>query len=141
LGKACSATLAHFVLEERLHVLGIVGCVLCIVGSINIVLYAPQERAIVSVKDVWLLATESAFLLYVTAVAVSVLLLIFYYVPRYGHTHILIYLGICSLMGSLSVPSMFVLNFSHSKNEPSSLSAASYAWYCLQFFQNNSILL
>jgi hypothetical protein len=66
LGKACSATLAHFVLEERLHVLGIVGCVLCIVGSINIVLYAPQERAIVSVKDVWLLATESGrFLCYV----------------------------------------------------------------------------
>ncbi|KAH8956066.1 hypothetical protein BDL97_07G018900 [Sphagnum fallax] len=104
-----SATLAHFVLEERLHVLGIVGCVLCIVGSINIVLYAPQERAIVSVKDVWLLATESAFLLYVTAVAVSVLLLIFYYVPRYGHTHILIYLGICSLMGSLSVMSVKAL--------------------------------
>lgn len=46
------------VLKERLHLLGIVGCVLCIVGSTTIVLHAPQERAIESVKDVWVLATE-----------------------------------------------------------------------------------
>lgn len=38
--------------------LGILGCVLCIVGSTTIVLHAPQERTIESVKDVWLLATE-----------------------------------------------------------------------------------
>ena len=46
------------ILKERLHFLGIVGCVLCIVGSTTIVLHAPKERTIESVKDVWLLATE-----------------------------------------------------------------------------------
>jgi len=56
--SGCSAALAHVVLKERLHLLGIVGCVLCIVGSTTIVLHAPQERTIESVKDVWLLATE-----------------------------------------------------------------------------------
>ncbi len=54
----CSAALAHVVLKERLHTLGIVGCVLCIVGSTTIVLHAPMEQTIDSVEKVWGLATE-----------------------------------------------------------------------------------
>lgn len=54
----CSAVLAHFILKERLHIFGIVGCVLCLVGSVSIVLHAPLERKIESVMDVWYLATE-----------------------------------------------------------------------------------
>ncbi|KAG0582541.1 hypothetical protein M758_3G067100 [Ceratodon purpureus] len=104
-----SAALAHVVLKERLHLLGIVGCVLCIVGSTTIVLHAPQERAIESVKDVWLLATEPAFLLYTCFVVTVVLVLIFHYVPQFGHTHVMVYIAICSLMGSLSVMSVKAL--------------------------------
>ena len=54
----CSAALAHAILQEKLHTFGILGCVLCVVGSITIVLHAPQERDIDSVKEVWDLATE-----------------------------------------------------------------------------------
>ncbi|KAH9556705.1 hypothetical protein CY35_07G044500 [Sphagnum magellanicum] len=104
-----SAALAHVVLKERLHTLGIVGCVLCIVGSTTIVLHAPMEQTIDSVEKVWGLATEPAFLLYTTAVVAVVLLLIFYYVPQCGHTHVLVYIAICSLMGSLSVMSVKAL--------------------------------
>jgi hypothetical protein len=46
----------------------------------------------------------TAFLLYTMAVIALVLLLIFHYVPQCGHTHVLVYIAICSLMGSLSVP-------------------------------------
>jgi hypothetical protein len=46
----------------------------------------------------------TAFLLYTMAVVALVLLLIFHYVPQCGHTHVLVYIAICSLMGSLSVP-------------------------------------
>lgn len=53
-----SAVLAHFILEEKLHIFGVLGCVLCVVGSTTIVLHAPQERNIHSVKEVWQLATE-----------------------------------------------------------------------------------
>lgn len=53
-----SAVLAHFILEENLHIFGVLGCVLCVVGSVTIVLHAPQERSIQSVKEVWQLATE-----------------------------------------------------------------------------------
>lgn len=54
----CSAVLAHIILRERLHIFGVLGCALCVVGSITIVLHAPQERAIESVTEVWDLATE-----------------------------------------------------------------------------------
>ncbi|KAG6436957.1 hypothetical protein SASPL_101864 [Salvia splendens] len=56
-----SAVLAHFILKEKLHVFGIVGCILCLVGSITIVLHAPFEKDIVSVKQVWHLAIEPGY--------------------------------------------------------------------------------
>lgn len=104
-----SAALAHVMLKERLHVLGVLGCVLCVVGSTSIVLHAPAERQIVSINDVWTLATEPAFLLYSASVTALVMVLIFHFVPRYGNTHVMVYVGICSLMGSLSVMSVKAL--------------------------------
>jgi len=58
-----SAVLADIMLKEKLHIFGILGCVLCVVGSTTIVLHAPQERAIESVAEVWDLATEPGALL------------------------------------------------------------------------------
>ncbi|KAK1295420.1 hypothetical protein QJS10_CPA16g01074 [Acorus calamus] len=101
-----SAVLAHFILKEKLHYLGILGCVMCIAGSVVIVIHAPQERAITSVQEIWNLATQTAFLLYVASVIVLVFVLIFHFAPRYGHSNVLIFTGICSLMGSLSVMSV-----------------------------------
>ena len=56
--------LAHFILNERLHMFGVVGCALCVVGSVDIVLHAPMEKKIDSVSEIWHLATEpgSSFL-------------------------------------------------------------------------------
>ncbi|EPS73206.1 hypothetical protein M569_01549, partial [Genlisea aurea] len=101
-----SAVLAHIILRERLHIFGILGCALCVVGSTTIVLHAPQEREIESVREVWELATEPAFILYATLVIATVVILIYHYVPLYGQTHIWFYIGVCSLVGSLSVMSV-----------------------------------
>ncbi|KAI0530980.1 hypothetical protein KFK09_000529 [Dendrobium nobile] len=98
-----SAALAHIILREKLHIFGILGCVLCVVGSITIVLHAPQEREINSVKQVWDLATEPAFLFYSAAVMVAVFVIVVHFIPQYGQTHIMAYIGVCSLVGSLSV--------------------------------------
>ena len=54
----CSAVLAHLMLNEKLNVFGILGCVLCIVGSMTIVLHAPEEREIVSLLQVWNMALQ-----------------------------------------------------------------------------------
>lgn len=55
---SCSAVLAHIFLDEKLHIFGVLGCILCVVGSTVIVLHAPIEKEIESVHEVWNLATE-----------------------------------------------------------------------------------
>ncbi|KAM7278133.1 hypothetical protein ACFE04_005267 [Oxalis oulophora] len=107
-----SATLAHFILKEKLHLLGVLGCVMCIAGSIVIVIHAPQERPITSVLEIWTMATQPSFLLYVGSVIVLVFILIFHFAPRCGHTNVWVFIGICSLMGSLSVMSVKALGTS-----------------------------
>lgn len=49
------------------------------------------------------LLLPAGFLFYASLVITAVLILIFHYVPQYGQTHIMCYIGICSLIGSLSV--------------------------------------
>ena len=61
----CSAVLAHFLLNERLQRMGIVGCVSCIVGSVVIVIHAPQEHTPTSVEEIWNLATQPGIYEYV----------------------------------------------------------------------------
>lgn len=56
--NSCSAVLAQIILKEKLHPLGILGCVLCIIGSVVIVVHAPQEHPISSVKEIWYMATQ-----------------------------------------------------------------------------------
>ncbi|XVE67114.1 hypothetical protein DITRI_Ditri08aG0134500 [Diplodiscus trichospermus] len=101
-----SACLAHFMLKERIQRMGVVGCVSCIVGSVVIVIHAPEEHTPGSVQEIWTLATEPAFLIYVAAALSIVLALVLHFEPRYGQTNILVYLGICSLIGSLTVVSI-----------------------------------
>lgn len=107
-----SAVLAHFILKERLHKLAVLGCVMCITGSVIIVIHAPQEHPITSVQEIWIMATQPAFLLYVGSVIVLVFILVFHFAPRCGNSNVLVFTGICSLMGSLSVMSVKALGTS-----------------------------
>lgn len=50
--------LADIILKEKLHHLGILGCVMCIAGSIIIVIHAPREQPIKSVQEIWDMATQ-----------------------------------------------------------------------------------
>lgn len=101
-----SAVLAHFLLNEKLRKMGILGCVLCIVGSTVIVLHAPGEHSISSVEEIWDLATQPAFLLYTASAIAVVLVLVLYCEPRYGQTNMMVYIGVCSINGSLTVMSV-----------------------------------
>ncbi|XP_059280343.1 probable magnesium transporter NIPA6 isoform X1 [Lycium ferocissimum] len=101
-----SAVLAHFLLKEKLKKLGVLGCVLCIVGSVVIVLHAPGEHELNSVDEIWALATQPAFLLYTASAVAIALVLVLYCEPRYGQTNIMVYIGVCSIIGSLTVMSI-----------------------------------
>ncbi|KAL2639022.1 hypothetical protein AAZV13_06G145700 [Glycine max] len=101
-----SAVLAHFMLNEKLQKMGMLGCLLCIVGSTVIVLHAPQEKPLSSVEEIWQLALQPAFLLYTASTIAVAFFLILYCAPRFGQTNILVYIGICSIIGSLTVMSI-----------------------------------
>ncbi|KAF0928249.1 hypothetical protein E2562_038986 [Oryza meyeriana var. granulata] len=101
-----SAVLAHFILNEKLQRMGVLGCVLCIVGSTVIILHAPEEETPSSVEQIWHLATQPAFLCYAAFALVVSLILMTHCAPRYGQTNIAVYVGICSVIGSLTVMSI-----------------------------------
>ena len=59
-----SAILSSIFLNEKLGKDGIIGCFLCILGSLTVILHAPEEDAIETVEDVFHHFTQPAFMLY-----------------------------------------------------------------------------
>lgn len=104
-----SAVMAHFILGEKLNVFGVVGCLLCMNGSLTVVLHAPHEKPVESVVQIWAMALKPGFATYALLAILTCAFLIWYVGPRWGNTNILVYLLICSLAGSLSVMSVKAL--------------------------------
>nr|XP_020470850.1 magnesium transporter NIPA2-like [Monopterus albus] len=101
-----SAVLSSYLLGEVLNVIGKLGCVLCVLGSILLVIHAPEEKEVTSLKDMTNKLLEPGFLVYAVAVLVLCAVLILYFCPRCGRSNILIYIGICSLLGAFTVSSV-----------------------------------
>lgn len=59
------------------------------------------------ITHIFLLLPSTAFLIYVVAAVSIMLTLVCHFEPLYGQSNILVYLGICSLAGSLTVMLMF----------------------------------
>lgn len=100
------AVLASFLLKEELGHIGRVGCTLCLLGSLIIVLHAPEDKEITTVDEILHFALQPGFMLYCFTVAVFSVFMIFAVAPRYGRTNPVIYISICSLVGSVSVMSI-----------------------------------
>ncbi|XP_077983834.1 magnesium transporter NIPA2-like isoform X2 [Glandiceps talaboti] len=98
-----TAVLSSFCLNESLNLLGKVGCTLSIVGSTVMVIHAPQEATVDTLDELARMMQAPGFIVYATAVFTSSMILIFYTAPRHGQTNILVYITICSVIGSLSV--------------------------------------
>ncbi|KWU41834.1 DUF803-domain-containing protein, partial [Rhodotorula sp. JG-1b] len=97
------AILAAFFLGERLGKIGISGCSLCLVGSIVIVLHAPEDKEIATVDEMLEYALQPGFMAYCLFVLVFSLYMIYKVAPKYGATNPLVHISICSLVGSISV--------------------------------------
>lgn len=98
-----SAILASSFLNERLNSLGKVGCVLAILGSTNIVTHAPQKEEVDSLAEMAEKLYDPLFISYAVIILLISLFFIFYLAPRKGTSNMLIYITICSLLGSFSV--------------------------------------
>ncbi|KAK9450561.1 magnesium transporter NIPA-domain-containing protein [Limtongia smithiae] len=100
------AVLAAIFLKEELGVLGRMGCGICLIGSVIIVLHAPPDREIETVDEILMYAIQPGFLLYCAVVAVFSGVMIYKIAPKYGRRSPLIYISICSAVGSVSVMSI-----------------------------------
>lgn len=100
------AVLAAIFLKEELGILGKMGCAICLMGSVIIVLHAPPDKEIETVDEILSYATRPGFLLYAAAVTAYSLFTIYKIVPNYGHTNPMIYISICLSVGSISVMSI-----------------------------------
>ncbi|PPQ65113.1 hypothetical protein CVT24_003004 [Panaeolus cyanescens] len=97
------AILASFLLNEKLGHLGKVGCTLCLLGSLIIVLHAPAEEEVETVDKILQYALQPGFLLFCLTATVFSLVMIYKVAPKYGRSNPLVYVSICSVVGSVSV--------------------------------------
>ncbi|KAI4123508.1 MAG: hypothetical protein LQ338_005232 [Usnochroma carphineum] len=98
----CTVLSAIF-LKERLSFVGKIGCFMCIVGSVVIVLNAPDQSAVANIQDMQRFVIAPGFLSYAGVIIVGCVFIALWVGPRYGKKSMLVYLSICSLIGGLSV--------------------------------------
>ncbi len=103
LSVVISTVLSAIFLKERLSAVGIVGCVLCILGAVNISLNIPSSSAVKDIQDMQQYVLKPGILVYGGIVILSSVFLAVWAGPRYGNKNVMVYLSICSLVGGLSV--------------------------------------
>ncbi|KAF9904986.1 hypothetical protein EC991_002168 [Linnemannia zychae] len=99
------AILSSIFLRERLNMQGKVGCAQCIVGATIIVFHAPEQASVKTIQEFKHLMIQPGFLVWMALIIIASLVLIIKAGPRWGKEHMMIYIGVCSLIGSLSVVS------------------------------------
>lgn len=95
--------LGAYFLKEALGILGKMGCAMCLIGSLIIVLHAPPDTDVETVDEILQYAIHPAFLLYCLMVLVFSLVMIYKVAPVYGKKNPIVYISICSSVGSVSV--------------------------------------
>ncbi|XP_031845234.1 magnesium transporter spict [Nomia melanderi] len=100
-----SAALASKYLNEKLNLLGKIGCFLCILGSTMLVIHCPKEDEIITLKELVDRVKDPGYSIYILIVTLYSFLTIFYFGPLYGNQNIIVYISLCSSVGSLTVMS------------------------------------
>ncbi|KAK4126514.1 DUF803-domain-containing protein [Parathielavia appendiculata] len=98
----CTILSAIF-LKERLSMVGKVACFLCIVGSVVIVMNAPQSSSVANIQEMQSFVIHPAFLTYAGVILVGSAVVALWLGPKYGNKNMLVYISICSWVGGLSV--------------------------------------
>ncbi|KAL7627727.1 hypothetical protein AAE478_001922 [Parahypoxylon ruwenzoriense] len=103
LSVVITAVLSAIFLKERLSMVGKVACFLCIVGSVVIVLNAPQESSVANIQELQKFVVTPGFLSYAGVLIVGCAFVALWVGPRYGKKNMFPYITVCSWIGGLSV--------------------------------------
>lgn len=103
LSVVITTILSAIFLKERLSFVGKVGCFMCIIGSVVIVMNAPSQSSAATIQEMKHFVVAPGFLTYAALVIIGCTFLALWAAPRYGKKSMLVYLSICSLIGGLSV--------------------------------------
>ncbi|CAL9695964.1 unnamed protein product [Knipowitschia caucasica] len=104
LGVLFGSVLASWVLHEHLETLGKLGCVLCCSGAVVLIIHSPKAETVTSQLQLEERLSDPVVILYASLVTVALLVLIFWLSPVHGSSNIMVYVSICSLFGSFTVP-------------------------------------
>ncbi|XP_036401878.1 magnesium transporter NIPA1 [Megalops cyprinoides] len=105
LGVLFGAVLASHVLQEHLNILGKLGCMLCCVGSVVLIIHAPKSENVTTRAELEERLGDPVLQAYIAVVTLLLVVLIVWVAPAHGSSNIMVYISICSLLGSFTVPS------------------------------------
>ncbi|KAK0095257.1 hypothetical protein PV326_008841 [Microctonus aethiopoides] len=100
-----TAILSSKYLNERLNILGKIGCILCILGSTVILLHVPKSEEVENFEDFIIKIQNFGFISYVFILIILNIYIAFYYGPAHGKDNLIVYIILCSTIGSLTVMS------------------------------------
>lgn len=103
LSVVITTILSAIFLKERLSFVGKIGCFNCIIGSVVIVMNAPEQAAVRDIQAMQRFVLSPGFLSYAGVIIVGSAFIALWVGPRYGKKNMLVYLSVCSLIGGLSV--------------------------------------
>ncbi|KAJ3212403.1 hypothetical protein HDU67_003863 [Dinochytrium kinnereticum] len=103
LSVVISAVLSSIFLKERLNFSGKIGCAQCLLGATIIVMHAPESNFTETIPEFLSFVMTPGFLIYCFVCTAVVLYLIYYVSPQYGDKNPLVYIAICSTVGSFLV--------------------------------------
>ncbi|KAH9913320.1 DUF803-domain-containing protein [Epithele typhae] len=103
LSVVISSILSHFILKERLSLFGWISSFQCLLGASILAINAPDEQSVSTIEGFKHLFLAPWFLAYGGVVIAAAVFLAVYAAPKWGKKSMMPYLGVCSLIGGLSV--------------------------------------
>jgi magnesium transporter len=99
----CAAILSYIFLGEKMNFSGTMGILLCILGSVIIILHAPSSTQSATIPEFYSYVFSPGFLVFTFLCICLMVYLVFYAGPRWGHTQPIVYLSTTSLGGAFLV--------------------------------------
>ncbi|TFK88647.1 DUF803-domain-containing protein [Polyporus arcularius HHB13444] len=103
LSVVISSILSHFLLKEKLSLFGWISSFQCLLGASILALNGPEEQSVSTIESFKHLFLAPWFLAYGGVVIAAAVVLAVWAAPKWGHKSMMPYLGVCSLIGGLSV--------------------------------------